>query len=402
MGIQSILIVGAGPVGVIAALAAAQAGFKVHLVESAAAVNRNPRAATTHPSTLEMIHRVGLLDRFIAEGLVAETFQFWDRPTDELIATFDHGLLADETPFPFVVQTEQHKLATMGIETLRAQGVDVRFSTELIEFTQDDDGITATLRHGAETEIMRVQWLIGADGGRSTVRKALNVEFEGFTWPERFLVLTVRDDLRAIMGCCYRNYITDPEEWINLFKVSGDDGAGLWRAVFPVKPEETDEAALADRAVQDRLGRVRSIGRDFDVVHRNIYRVHQRVAANFRVGRVLLAGDAAHVNNPIGGLGLNFGIHDAIDAIDALRAVALEGADAAALDRYARRRRLLNVEFVQEQTIANKKRLEEKDPAQRRMAMNRLRETAEDPVLAKQFLLRTSLINSVRKAATVA
>jgi 3-(3-hydroxy-phenyl)propionate hydroxylase len=401
MGTPSILIAGAGPVGVVAALAAAQAGFCVHLVEAADAVNRNPRAATTHPSTLEMINRIGLLDRFIAEGLVAEVFQFWDRATHELIATFDHGLLADETPFPFVVQTEQHKLAIMGIEALRERGVNVRFSTAVVDFTQDSDGVTVRLQSDNDTDEMRVDWLIGADGGRSTVRKHLGVEFEGYTWPERFLVLTVRDDLKALMGCCYRNYITDPEEWINLFKVSGDDGKGLWRAVFPTKSEEEEDAAFADPAVQTRLSRVHALGHRYDVVHRNLYRVHQRVAANFRVGRVLLAGDAAHVNNPIGGLGLNFGIHDAIDAIDSLKAVVLGGADAAELDRYARRRRMLNVEFVQEQTVANKKRMEEKDPAARRAALERLRATAEDPKLAKQFLLRTSLINSVKKAATI-
>jgi 3-(3-hydroxy-phenyl)propionate hydroxylase len=401
MSTASILIVGAGPVGVVAALAATQAGFRVHLVEAAAEVNRNPRAATTHPSTLEMINRIGLLDRFISEGLVAETFQFWDRSSQELIATFDHRLLADETPFPFVVQTEQHKLAIMGIEKLREQGVDVRFSTAAVDFVQDDDGVTVRLQSGNDAEMIRVDWLIGADGGRSTVRKHLGVEFDGYTWPERFLVLSVRDDLQTMMGCCYRNYITDPEEWINLFKVSGDDGKGIWRAVFPTKPEEEEEAALADGAAQARLSRVHALGRPYDLVHRNLYRVHQRVAANFRVGRVLLAGDAAHVNNPIGGLGLNFGIHDAIDAIDSLKATVFGDADPAELDRYARRRRLLNVEFVQEQTITNKKRMEEKDPALRRVALERLRATAEDPALAKQFLLRTSLINSVRKAASI-
>ncbi len=395
----SLLIAGAGPVGVVAALAAAQAGFQVSLLDAAAEIDTNPRAATTHPSTLEMIARVGLIERFTAEGLVARDFQFWDRPAHELVCTFDHSVLRDDTPFPYVVQTEQHKLARMGIERLQAMGVEVRFGAAVTALAQDADGITVTIEADGRPEQLRADWMIGADGGRSTVRKQLGVAFEGFTWPERFLVLTVMDDFERHMGCCFRNYLAAPGEWANLFKVSGNDGLGRWRAVFPTGVDETDEAALADDAAQARLNRVYELGQPYDIVHRNIYRVHQRVAASFRVGRVLLAGDAAHVNNPIGGLGLNFGIHDAIHAIDSLRAVTMDGADDALLDDYAARRRSLNVEFVQEQTVANKKRLEEKDAGARRASLDSLRATAADPARARQFLLRSSLINSVRKAA---
>jgi 3-(3-hydroxy-phenyl)propionate hydroxylase len=212
----------------------------------------------------------------------------------------------------------------------------------------------------------------------------------------------VLDDFQKMMGCCYRNYLAAPDEWANLFKVAGNDGLGRWRAVFPTGVDETDETALSDDIAQGRLHRVHPLAQDYNIVHRNIYRVHQRVAANFRKGRVLLAGDAAHVNNPIGGLGLNFGIHDAMHAIDALRAVAMDGKDEVLLDQYAERRRMLNVEFVQEQTVANKKRLEEKDPAARQAALDNLAATAADPARARQFMLRSSLINSVRKAAGLA
>ncbi len=398
MKTPSLLIAGAGPVGVVAALAAAQAGFDVQLVDAATEIDTNPRAATTHPSTLEMIARVGLIERFTREGLVARDFQFWDRTKHEKIATFDHSVLKDDTAFPYVVQTEQHKLARMGVEKLEEMGVSVRFGTAVTDLAQDADGVTVQLETAGETAPQRFDWVIGADGGRSTVRKLLDIEFEGFTWPERFVVLTVLDDFEAMMGCCYRNYLAAPDEWANLFKVAGNDYQGRWRAVFPTGVDETDETALSDEVAQTRLHRVHPQGRDYNIVHRNIYRVHQRVAASFRKGRVLLAGDAAHVNNPIGGLGLNFGIHDAMHAIDALKTVTMEGADDALLDQYAERRRLLNVEFVQEQTVANKKRLEEKDPAARQAALDNLRDMAADPVRARQFLLRSSLINSVRKA----
>ncbi len=394
-----ILVVGAGPVGVVAALAASQAGFRATLIEAAAKVDDSPRASTTHPSTLELIDRLGLMQRFMAEGLVAPTFQFWDRPTRTLVAELDHARLADDTRFPFIVQTEQHKLALMGIDALRGfPDATVRFEAGLTSLVQDADGVTATLATG---ETVRADWLIGSDGGRSTVRKQLDIAFDGYTWPERFIVLTVLDDYAALLGCCLRNYLADPEEWTNLFKVAGDDGAGRWRAVFPTAAEETDADALSDEGGEARLQRAVPQGRAYTVVHRNLYKVHQRVAAQFRRGRVFLAGDAAHVNNPIGGLGLNFGIHDAIDLVDTLKAVALEGADARLLDRYERRRRPLNIEFVQQQTIANKQRLEGKDPVVRRAKLDEMRAIADDPARHRQFLLRSSLIEAVRKAATI-
>ncbi|HMF47418.1 MAG TPA: FAD-dependent monooxygenase [Candidatus Saccharimonadales bacterium] len=395
-----ILIAGGGPVGVVAGLACAQYGYAVTLLEAEDRIDDNPRAATTHPSTLEMIARVGLIDPFIQEGLVARYFQFWDKPSRTKIVEFDHDNLRDETPYPFVVQTEQHKLARMGIERLKSfADAEVRFATRVTGVTQDANGARITADGPEGSEVFHGDYVIGADGGRSMIRKALDIAFEGFTWPEHFLVLTTLDDFQELLpGCCYRNYLADPDEWTNLFKVSGDDGKGRWRAVFPTRTEESDEEALGDASTYSRLQRVFPLSRRYNVVHRNLYKVHQRVAATFRSGRVFLAGDSAHVNNSVGGLGLNGGIHDAIELVDTLHQVIMKQASEDLLDRYTRRRRTLNIEFVQEQTINNKKRLEEREPKAREARFDELRAIAEDPVKHKEFLLRTSLIASVRKA----
>jgi 3-(3-hydroxy-phenyl)propionate hydroxylase len=395
-----ILIAGGGPVGVVAGLACAQYGYAVTLLEAEDLIDDNPRAATTHPSTLEMIAGVGLIDQFIQEGLVARYFQFWDKPSRTKIVEFDHDNLRDETPYPFVVQTEQHKLARMGIERLKSfADAEVRFATRVTGVTQDANGARITADGPEGSEVFHGDYVIGADGGRSMIRKALDIDFEGFTWPEHFLVLTTLEDFQELLpGCCYRNYLADPDEWTNLFKVSGDDGKGRWRAVFPTRTEESDEEALGDASTYSRLQRVFPLSRRYNVVHRNLYKVHQRVAATFRSGRVFLAGDSAHVNNSVGGLGLNGGIHDAIELVDTLHQVIMKQASEDLLDRYTRRRRTLNIEFVQEQTISNKKRLEEREPKARAARFDELRAIAEDPVKHKEFLLRTSLIASVRKA----
>jgi 3-(3-hydroxy-phenyl)propionate hydroxylase len=392
-------IVGAGPVGVVAAIACARKGMQVALFEAEREIDHSPRAATTHPSTLEMLAELGLFEEFQSLGLVARHFQFWDGATKALVAEFDHQVLRDETPYPFVVQTEQHKLSELGLRRLSAMpNVELRLGTGVTGLAQDA-GSACVTTEGAERHVF--DYVIGCDGGRSTVRKCLDIEFEGYTWPERFLVLTTLFDFQRALGCCPRSYISDPKEWTNLFKVMGDDLKGRWRAVFPAWENETDEEAFSQAAVSRRLRKLHEDHPMELVAHRNIYRVHQRVAKSFRKGRVFLAGDAAHVNNPVGGLGLNCGIHDAIELAETLHQVASGEAGEGLLDRYERRRRAINIEFVQQQTVANKKRLEERDPKVRQAHFDELRRTVADPALHKRFLMRTSLIESMRRAQEI-
>jgi 3-(3-hydroxy-phenyl)propionate hydroxylase len=398
MNEHPVLIAGGGPVGAIAALALARQGIAVRVFEAGVAIDESPRAATTHPATLEMLADLGLIDDLIARGLVARTFQFWDRPSGRLIAEFDHAVLARDTPYPFVVQCEQHKLVDLAIQRLSGlPNARYDFATQVTEVEAGADAVEITVRHGDDRiERMTGSYLIGADGGRSTVRKALGIAFDGYTFPERFLVLTTPFDFAQERGCGFRSYFSDPDEWANLFKVAGNDGRGLWRVVFPTLPGETDEEVFNETSVQQRLQKFFPKSGSYPIVHRNLYNVHQRVAARFSQGRAFLAGDAAHVNNPIGGLGLNCGIHDAVELASLLVKVLRGEESANQLDRYDARRRPINVKYVQEQTIANKKRLEAKDPEARAENFAFLRRTAADPTAHRAFLLRTSLLESVR------
>jgi 3-(3-hydroxy-phenyl)propionate hydroxylase len=388
---RNVIVVGAGPVGTVAALACARRGLTVTLLEAGSRIDDSPRASTTQPPTLEILAELGLIDEYVRVGLVSRTFQFWDRPTLQLIAEFDFERLRGETAYPYVVQTEQHKLANMAIARLRAMAnAEVHMEARVAELSQDENQV----RVRTPEKVHSADYVIGADGGRSTVRKLLGIEFEGYTWPERFLVITTKFDFQAALGCSLRNYMADPQEWTNLFKVAGDDLEGRWRAVFNTREDETDEEALSDAAVRARLSRIYVPEESRDYLHLNLYAVHQRVAKSFRKGRVFLCGDAAHVNNPIGGLGLNSGIHEAWDLAAGL-SDAVKG-NSALVDSYETRRRPLNIRYVQEQTVANKKRLEEREPAARERRFQELREMAEDPKRHKAFLRRAALLEGAR------
>jgi 3-(3-hydroxy-phenyl)propionate hydroxylase len=245
--------------------------------------------------------------------------------------------------------------------------------------------------------VVRGDWLIGCDGGRSQVRKSMPVTFSGFTYEERFLILSTRYDF-AQYGYAMTNYIADPDEWCALFKVPGYDEQGIWRVVFPVDAEVSIEAVFEECEVQRRIqGFHRKVG-DYEVVHRNLYDVHQRVASCYRKGRLLIAGDAAHINNPLGGMGMNFGFHDAFSLADKLAAVIREDASEGVLDLYDRQRRTVAEEYLQRQTIENKRNIEQKDPCERAKFHEDLRAIAADRTRLRTYLLRVAMIEGVRRA----
>lgn len=398
-GGKRVLIAGGGPVGLLCAWLLGRQGVEVRLFDENDGPQADPRAATTHPATLELLADDGLAADMARAGLVAPIFQFWDRPSGELVAQFDHALLKNDTRFPYVVQCEQFKTARLILDRLRTMpNVEVLFGHKVERVEQSENEVTAGVRDARGTTQHSGAYLIGADGGRSTVRKECGIEFEGFTWPERFIVLTTPYDFEAQRGLCYRSYFADVGAWCNCFKVSGDGPPGLWRTVYPVDPAQNDAEALSEEGAQARMQSFFPAPRPYEIVHRNLYVTHQRVAARFRQGRVLLAGDAAHVNNPIGGMGLNGGIQDAANLCDKLARVLLGGADERPLDLYELQRRTVAVEFVQEQSIANKKRLEAREPAARKRNLDELRATAADPARARQFLLRSSMLASQRRA----
>jgi 3-(3-hydroxy-phenyl)propionate hydroxylase len=400
---QRVIVIGAGPVGLCLSLALAQEGVPVCLIEALGDHNfleQVPRAGTNHPATLELFARIGLYDKLEPRGIIAPLFHYWDRHEGKLIAEFDHAHLKDDTSFPYVLQCERIKIVEEALKLVKSHpGIELRLSTEFTGFRQTADGVTAQVTNTAgETETIEGSYLVSAEGARSIVRKDLDIEFEGFTYPDRTLNIEVAYDFRK-HGYTERNYISDPDEWSNLFHWKGPPDR--WRVHFPTAPDADETALTRPDALQARLQRFLPIGKAFDIVGSNLYVVHQRVAKKFRAGRAVLAGDSAHVNSPIGAMGMNSGIHDAFNLAEKLVSILRREADADILDRYERQRRHVALQHTQAQTMRNKRLLTEKDPAVRRKNHDELRRTAEDPKLARAFLLRSSLIESLREAEQI-
>jgi 3-(3-hydroxy-phenyl)propionate hydroxylase len=402
MSDDRVLIAGGGPIGVVTGLRLAQLGIPVTVFDQLDKPAEDHRAATLQPSTLDLFKPLGVIDRVREQGLESRMFQWRDRATQEIVAEFDYARLAGETEYPFVIQLEQHRTVYAALEAAKKYPLfTIHRPVEVISVDQDAEGVSAKVRHqDGRTEEHRGRYLMGCDGGRSIVRKATGVSFEGFTWAERFNIVTTTYNF-AQLGFRLRNYCAHPERWVSFMKVPGEDNKGLWRCVFPAKAEESDVLVMSDAWIQARFEECLPAGGPYEIVHRNMYNVHQRVAGNFRQGRIILAGDAAHINNPIGGMGMNSGFQDGLNAADKLAEI-WNGADPdPLLERYDRQRRLTAIEYVQAQSIANKRMLEERDPASRKANLDNLRAIAADPDKHLDFVRRSSLIAMLEKSKAI-
>jgi len=400
MSKQPVIIAGAGPVGLITALILARNDVPVLVLEAEPGLTHDLRAGTFHPPTQELMEPLGITARMHEIGIKVPRWQQRDRK-EGLVVEWDLGLLKDDTPYPYRFHLEQHRLTPIVFDLLaQYPHAQVRFNHRLTGYTQDADGVSVTAETPDGAQSHTGSWLVGADGGRSTVRKTAGIAFEGFTWQERYIVISTPRDLSQY-GYASNTYIADPDEWLAIFHMPDVGPPGLWRMAAPVRPELDEKEVLSDAYAQNLLRRFIPVQEDLPVPYRGVYSVHQRVAADFRAGRVLLAGDSAHVNNPLGGFGLNSGIHDAVNLGEKLARVMRGEAGDELMDLYVRQRRVTNLEYVQDISIRNKKTLEEKDPVAKRKWIDGQRAIAADPVKAREFLLTSSMINSIRRANSI-
>jgi 3-(3-hydroxy-phenyl)propionate hydroxylase len=397
---EKVIVVGGGPVGLLCALNLAKRDVPVLVLEAHSELFMDLRAGSFHPPTLEVMQPLGLTAKLMEIGIPVRKWQLRDREKG-VVGTFELSLLSEETPFPFRLHLEQHRFTPIVLEELRRlPNVEVRFSSRVENVTQDGNGVRIMAQTPDGSEQFAAGWVIGADGGGSIVRKSAGIAFDGFTFPERFALISTTYDLGQ-HGFTDTAYISHPVEWCAVFRLPDQGPPGLWRFLYGCDPNESEQEALADAAIEDRLQSIQPKAAPYEIIHRTIYRVHQRVATTFRNGRILIAGDAAHLNNPIGGFGLNCGLQDAMNLTDKLARVISEEAPDDLLDLYVRQRRTANVEYVQEASIRNKRLLEETDERVRLSRLDDMRRASTDPALAKAILMRSSMIDSMRRANSI-
>lgn len=386
-----IVVAGGGPVGLTTAALLADREVEVTVVESLAAVSREPRASTFHAPTLELLDTLDVTERMHAMGLIADRYQNRDRARG-IVAEFDFGLLADDTKYPYRLQCEQHKLCELLVERLAAHPyADLRFSTRLEGFTQDGTGVEVTVRGTDGVDRLRADLLVAAEGANSSIREALGIDFTGTTYEDRYLVLVTLFPFEDhLEGLTWVNYISDPREYVVLLRAP--EG---WRVLFRAPANLSDTEAQDAESCRRRLRGVVAGAEEHEILHTQLYRIHQRVAERFADGRVLLIGDAAHINSPIGGMGMNNGIHDAF-ALARVLPDALSGtAGLAVLEDWGHRRHEVARRYIQVITDRNAKVLGEQDEAERLRQQAELAAAAADPVRAREWMLGASMLRPV-------
>ncbi len=396
---KPVIIAGAGPSGSTLALYLAKHGIPVVLLEKEDSLPVDLRASTFHPVSLDLLADLDdwVIEQMLDKGLHVSRYQYRDRKTGET-ATFDMSLIADATAHPFRLQLEQYELTHLNCQRLRSyERVDVRFGHEVTGYEELDDGVRVTVMANGETRTMDGSFVVAAEGARSQLRKGADIGYLGFTYDEKFLVVSTSFPFEDVFeDFSYVNYVADPDEWCVVLRTDK-----RWRVLFPTTPdnENDEELLLSDEFIQARLHHLYDKEGDYDIWHRSLYPVNQRVAETYFKGRLVLVGDACHINNPLGGMGMNGGLQDAFCLGEKLVRICTEGAAYAdEFAHYDRQRKDVAVRFVQEHTIQNKKLMESMDPDVQRKRQQMLMETAADPVKAREFLLERAMINSFKES----
>jgi 2-polyprenyl-6-methoxyphenol hydroxylase-like FAD-dependent oxidoreductase len=392
---HDVIIVGAGPVGLVAAVSLAARGVSSILFEASTTPPRDLRASTVHPPTLDMLDDLGLAEPYIELGIVTDCWQVIHLGTRERVV-FDLSVLKGHTRHPYRLQCEQYHLVPLLIERARASGlVDLRMGAEVTEVSQDSDSVRARVSENGTSKEFTGRYLIGADGAHSVVRRCLGLPLEGFTYEHSTTLITTpfrfEDAIPELVGA---NYTWTWLDAGSMFRLRDE-----WRCTFYPRPGEADQE-LTDEIIESRMQGILERSEPYEVREKRNYKIHQRIVPDYRGGRIVLAGDAAHVTPPTGGLGMNGGIHDAVNLADKLARV-LDGEDEDLLDLYTRQRRPIAVGEILAQSHQNRIRMQLWDAEQRKEVMAQMRGIAADPERAKAMLLRTSMIDGLRQAATV-
>lgn len=387
-----VLIVGAGPVGLLAANALVEKSIEIYICDKLNAPVEELRASTFHPPTLDLLEPLGLTSAVLENGLKSPEWQIRFHDTGDRVV-FDLSVLKADTNHPYRVQCEQAHLAAAARAKLGREGIEVNYGCQVEDIVDKGAFVETTLMSGGVRFRIRSRYLIGADGAQSIVRGHVTTTFPGHTYPETTILATTDFPFENhLEGLSNINYVWWEKGTFSLLKLPD-----LWRCSLYPDSEETLEEALEEAAIRRKLSRITPEAAACNINVIRPYRVHMKITDEFCRNRIVLAGDAAHLNSPSGGMGMNGGIHDALMLSDALE-LSLRANDETALPRYAAARRATALEDILQAADRNRSRMQEKEPGKRRDIFNELKAITEQTETARSYLLKTSMIEGLRKS----
>lgn len=345
---RHVIVVGGGPTGLLTALGLAKAGTRVTILEAEPQLNDSPRALVYHYPVLPHLERLGLLRDCIDAGFLRQSFGWHIHSTGEMIEWSCLPTSADGQALHLHQGLFSKVLAR---HVAQHSNIEIRYETRLMACSQHPDGVVAELEGTGGHERLDADFLVGADGANSTVRRdVLGAEFYGVTWPERYIATNTRIDLSSV-GYSPTVMQIDQKHGAVICKIDESD---VWRVTFVENPELPLEG-LPERINAMFAHHLPDL--PYEVVAFAPYRMHQRVADKMRVGRILLVGDAGHVTNPTGGFGLTGGMFDAFALIEAMNRVLHDNAGCDVLEFYERDRRRIFTEITSPRASLNLRNL---------------------------------------------
>ena len=397
--VDGVVVVGGGSVGLMTALKLGKAGIRVVVLEAESGITSVQQVVAYVPTTAVALKELGLLDDIRKHAVMCPDIAY-RQGNGKLLVKMDWDVLAQDTHYPYMLLLGQNHVCSILVQHLRAlPNVDIRWNHRVDDVDQDDAYVTLQISSPGGPTQLRSRWVAATDGAQSAVREKVGTEFKGRSWPERMVAINVFYDF-SLHEYSRANFIHDPIDWAFIVQL---DKTGLWRICYEEKASLSD--AEVRRRVPQRLQRLlpgAPTPDQYRVEHVAPYQVSERCVTEFRRGRVILAGDAAQITNPMGGFGLSGGVVEAVHLSEALIAIINENASDSVLDEYSDNRKRSFQNYTSPASTAFFAWIKESGPVQRARDLAMFEKARTDRSVMRQFLLEFENMNGRRSRSVCA